>query len=145
MLKTQTDWFMAVGRDRDQRRCQLLSRLPIPPAPLPPLPGTQHQSGPPGPSGGMPGILSAHLLSALLFLTPVRWKSGRRVHLSRAVWRARGGNEGKIKANWLTGGGERQAWQTAESESSWTGPLSFCQHNKDQIVYFCRSPPLDEI
>ena len=31
MLKSQTVWFMAVGRDRDQRRCQLLSRQPIPP------------------------------------------------------------------------------------------------------------------
>lgn len=30
MLKSQV-WFMAAGRDRDQRRCQLLSRQPIPP------------------------------------------------------------------------------------------------------------------
>lgn len=37
MLKSQTVWFMAVGRDRDQRRCQLLSRQPTPPWLLFPL------------------------------------------------------------------------------------------------------------
>lgn len=44
MLKSQTVWFMAVGRDRDQRRCQLLSRQPTPPgssslSPRNPTPG----------------------------------------------------------------------------------------------------------
>lgn len=34
-------------------------------APLPSLPGTQHRARPPGPSRGMPGILSTHLLIAL--------------------------------------------------------------------------------
>lgn len=99
---------MAVGRDRDQRRCQLLSRLP---APLPPLPGTLHQSRPPGLSGGMSGILSAHLLSALLVLTPVRWKPYRLPRPRESTflcwgwavrWTTRG-NERKIKANWPMG------------------------------------------
>ncbi len=51
-LKSQTVWFMAAGRDRDQRRCQLLSRQPIPPRLLYPLsqepntePGHQDRAG----------------------------------------------------------------------------------------------------
>lgn len=71
MLKSQTVWFMAVGRDGDQRSvsCWVGSRFPL--APLPSLPGTQHQARPPGPSRRMSGILLTHLLIALHVLTPM--------------------------------------------------------------------------
>lgn len=71
MLKSQTVWFMAAGRDRDQRSvsCWVCSRFPL--APLPSLPGTQHRARPPGPSGRIRGILSTHLLTALQLLTPM--------------------------------------------------------------------------
>lgn len=149
MLKSQTVWFMAVGRDRDQRRCQLLSRQPIPPlAPLPSLPGTQHRARPPGPSRRMRGILSAHLLTALHVLTPTGCKECRRPwgcdHLApqwvsarvgeRRQWAEDQGNlaDGKRRTS-----GMAHRW---ESESSWTELLSFGQHNKDQIIYFCHGP-----
>lgn len=69
MLKSQTIWFMAVGRDRDHRRCQLLSRQPTPLAPLPSLPGTQHRAKPPAPSRRMWGICS-HICSPLYTFSP---------------------------------------------------------------------------
>lgn len=148
MLKSQTFWFMAVGRDRDQKRCQLLRWLMILPAPLPSLPGTQHQTRPPGPSRRMSGILSAHLLTALHVLTPVGWKPCRRtwgcIHLAPPWASTRVGDrrqwaedQGNLANGWKRGSGMADCWV---SESSWTELLSFCQHNKDLIFYFCLSP-----
>lgn len=139
MLKSQTVWFMAVERDRDQRSvsCWVCSLFPL--APLPSLPGTQHRHRPPGLSRRIRGILSTHLLTALQVLTPMGCKECRRrwgcEHLAqqwgsarvakRQPWAEDQGNlaEGKRRAS-----GMAHCW---ESESSWMELLSFSQHNKD--------------
>lgn len=153
MLKSQTVWFMAVGRDRDQRRCQLLSRLPIPLAPLPSLPGTQHQTRPPGPSRRMRGILSAHLLTALHVLTLAGWKPCRQPRgcdrLAPLWANSRVGNRA------ATSGGSRQfCWWVEESVRNGTllrewvildgaAVILPAQQRSDHL--FLSRPPLDEI
>lgn len=119
MLKSQMIWFMAVGRDRDQRRCQLLSRQPIPLAPLPSLPGTQHRARPPGPSRRMWGILS-HICSLLCTFSPSGMKNtptapGMRPPCS-TVSELEGGREAAM--SW----GSRQFGWWVE-ESAWNGTL----------------------
>lgn len=140
---------MAVGRDRDQRRCQLLSRQPIPPWLLFPLsqePNTErgHQD-----RAGECEEFSQHICSLLCTFSPlwdVKSAAGPRGcdHLApqwgsarvgeRRQWAEDQGNlaDGKRRAS-----GMADCW---ESESSWTELLSFVQHNKDRIIYFCHGP-----
>lgn len=146
-LKSQTVWFMAEGRDRDQRSasCWVGSRFPL--APLPSLPGTQHRARPPGPSRRMWGILNtfAHCFATSHPHGDVKSAAGPEdgTHLAeqwaqgwckRRPWAE---DQGNLSARCRTASGTAHCW---ESESSWTELLSFVQHNKDQIMYFCHGP-----
>lgn len=114
MLESHQICFMVVGRDRDQRRCQLLSRRPIPRAPLPSLPGTQHRAKAPGPELRNARNPLTHLLIALHVLTPHPPQRDAKLHLRRPPSRgcghlaaprggSRGGNEQGIVGNLADG------------------------------------------
>lgn len=139
MLKSQTVWFMAAGRDRDQRSvsCWVCSRFPWLLFPLSQEPNTEpgHQD-----RAGEFEEFSQHICSLLCNFSPL-WgcKECRRPwgcdHLAqqwvsarvgeRRPWAEDQGNlaDGKGRAS-----GMAHCW---ESESSWIELLSFGQHNKD--------------